>query len=369
MTPAEPAQRPTAEYLAAASTTARRWSLDLTRVVSVVGVVAIHVFAGMVGNPDIRGESGWWAAVVADIGFVWVVPVFVMISGALILEPRQYSSGVAAFYRKRLLRLAPALVFWSLFYFAAVRTVVSQVPVTPGGLASFLLDGRPYTHLYFLWLIVGLYAVAPVLASFLRDGGPRRAFAFAASVLAVTVVTACSSSVLGMLGESRPLTLMAFTQWIPYVGYFLAGWVLRDVALRGRALAVAVVGTLIAIVIPIMQYGVRPDWKMLDAIAPISYFGPFVALASIGVFVCANSVLATWRPGERTGRVLRELSDAAFGVFLVHFALMVVLRGVPPFTGSSTSFVLTALLWTVVVISSFAIVIGMRRVPLLRRLV
>lgn len=354
---------------ASATGTTRRWALDLTRVVSVIGVVAIHVFAGMVANPEIRGSNGWWAAVVADIGFVWVVPVFVMISGALVLDPRQHASGPAPFYRKRLLRLAPALVFWSLFYFVVIRSGVSHVAVTRESLASFVLDGRPYTHLYFLWLIVGLYAVAPVLAAFLRDGGKGRAMAFALVVLLATLVTGSSSSLLGALGSARPLTLMAFTQWLPYVGFFLAGWALRDVVLRGWGVVAAVAGTLVALVVPIIQYGVRPAWSVLDAIAPVSYFGPFVAAASIGVFVCANSLLARWRPGIASGKMLRELSDSAFGVFLVHFAIMVIVRGIDPFSRASSSFILSVLEWAVVVALSFLLVMGLRRVPLLRRLV
>lgn len=32
----------------------RRWSLDVTRIVSITGVVAIHVFGAMVSNESIR---------------------------------------------------------------------------------------------------------------------------------------------------------------------------------------------------------------------------------------------------------------------------------------------------------------------------
>lgn len=42
----------------------RRWGLDILRIVSVVGVVAIHVFGNMVGNDAVRGSARWWAAVV-----------------------------------------------------------------------------------------------------------------------------------------------------------------------------------------------------------------------------------------------------------------------------------------------------------------
>lgn len=327
------------------------------------------MFAGMVVNAEIRGSTGWWAAVALDIGFVWVVPVFVMISGALVLEPRQHAAGPAPFYRRRLLRLAPALIFWSLFYFLAIRTGVTGAAITRVDIASFVLDGRPYTHLYFLWLIVGLYAVAPILAAFLRDGGRRRALILAAAVLAATIITASSSSLLGALGSPRPLTLMALTQWVPYVGFFVAGWALRETLLRGWALVGAIAGTLVALVLPVIQYGVRPAFTLLDAVAPVSYFGPVVAAATVGIFVCANSMLADWQPGERAGRLLRELSDSAFGVFLVHFAIMVILRGIAPFDRAEASFTLSLLEWTVVVVLSFVVVIGVRRVPLLRRLV
>jgi len=347
----------------------RRWALDVTRVVAVVGVAAIHAFGAMVTNPSIRGSGSWWAAVVLDIGFIWVVPVFVMISGTLILERRQFEQGVASFYRRRLVRLAPALVAWSLFYFFVIRTVVSGNPLTRDSLASFLLDGRPYTHLYFLWLIIGLYAVAPVLSAFLREGTPSRALIFAGVVLGVTVFTGSSSSVLGALGQARPLTLLALTQWLPYVGYFLAGWALRGTVLRGWRLAAVAGGTLVSIVICIVQYGWPPRIAILDAIAPVGYYGPLVALASVGVFLSANSLLAGWQPRAAASRLLRELSDSAFGVFLVHFAVMVLMRQLPLFAVADGSLALTSLLWAVVVVISFLLVFGLRRVPFLNRVV
>jgi len=338
-------------------------------VIAVIGVVAIHVFGAMVTDPDIRGSVRWWAAVAIDIGFVWVVPVFVMISGALILEPRQYARGTASFYRRRLVRLLPALVVWSLFYFIVVRTGMTGAAVTPIDLARFVLDGRPYTHLYFLWLILGLYAVAPVLAAFLAGGGRGRALVFAAAALCATVFTGSSASLLTAMGDARPLTLLALTQWLPYVGYFLAGWALRDVVLKRGQLAAALVTTVTAIAIAVVQYGLRPRLALLDAVAPVGYYGPFVALATLGVFVCMNSMLAGWNPGPRGIRVLRELSDSAFGVFLLHFVIMLLIRRVPPFDGASESLPLSLAEWVITVVVSFGLVWAIRRVPYVRRLV
>ncbi|QNA92283.1 acyltransferase family protein [Microbacterium sp. Se63.02b] len=367
----EPAQEssPGAPGRARSAASGRQWALDALRIGSVVGVVAIHVFAGMVANPDVRGTAGWWGAVVADIGFVWVVPVFVMISGALVLAPRQHAGGPALFYRKRLPRLLTALVFWSLLYFVLIRTLFSQIAPTRLDLARFVLDGQPYTHLYFLWLIVGLYVVAPVLASFLQGGGQRRAVIFAAVTLGATVVTGVSSSVLTAMGDAAPLTLLALTQWLPYAGYFLAGWALRAVRVSGWRFVVVLGLTVLAIVASIVQYGLRPSLPLVDAVLPLSYFGPVVAAASLGVFICVNSALGRWNPGPGAQRMVRELSDCAFGVFLVHFAIMLLVRALPPFESAAGSLLLSVLEWLVVVCSSFLVVFLMRRVPGLRRVV
>ncbi|WP_448711311.1 acyltransferase [Microbacterium profundi] len=292
-----------------------------------------------------------------------------MISGALILEPRQFEAGAASFYRRRLPRLAIALLFWSLFYFIVIRTLFSQLSPTRLDIAQFVLDGKPYTHLYFLWLIIGLYAIAPILAAFLKDGGPRRAVLFAGIVLGVTTITAISSSVLGGMGADRPLTLLSLTQWVPYVGFFLAGWALREVRLSGGRLLAAMLVTVGAVAISIIQYGIRPAAPLLEALAPLSYYGPVVTVASLGVFLCLSSLWARWVPGLKTQRVLRELSDSAFGVFLVHFAIMVALRRMEPFSSAGGSLLLSALEWLVVVILSFAVIFVMRRVPGLRRVV
>lgn len=347
----------------------RRWDLDILRIVSVVGVVAIHVFGNMVGNDAVRGSARWWGAVVLDLGFVWVVPVFVMISGALILEPRQFEEGPRDFYRRRLLRLGPAFVFWPLFYVFVVHSVMVGELSDWKAFVLGVVDGRSYTHLYFLWLIVGLYVVAPVLAAFLRDGGRHRAQVFAGVVLVVTVTALISANLLSAAGYERSVSQSALTQWLPYVGFFVAGWALRDTVLRGWRLvsvtAAAVVGTSLVII----QYGRQDDLPpVLGVFFPISYYGPAVAIVALAWFVVAVSYLHDWRPGRSAGFV-RVLSDASFGVFLVHFAVIHLVRSVPALAPTDEFLPITSVVWALVTVLSFCLVAALRRIPGVNRLV
>jgi surface polysaccharide O-acyltransferase-like enzyme len=347
----------------------RSVALDVLRVVAILGVVAIHTFAGIVTNPAVHGSGTWWVAVALDIGNVWVIPVFVMVSGALLLGPRAHSAGPRTFYRKRLLRLGPAFVAWQVFYIVVVQMWLSQRNLSITDVLQQIADGKTYTHLYFLYLIVGLYLVAPVLAAFLAGGGPGRAYIFAGTVLASTLLVYVIADLSSLNGAPRPIVLGALTQWMPYVGYFLAGWALRNVTLSWRWATLAAVATLALLAETVWQYANAGRHVLLNAISPVGYLSVVVAAASIGVFVVAQSIFAKATPSARASRVLRELSDAAFGVFLVHFFFLVLIGTLFPSVAQlrDTSVLWATAYWACVVIISFAVTIGARRVPFLRR--
>ncbi|MFF1634968.1 acyltransferase [Leifsonia sp. NPDC058248] len=350
-------------------TRTRSVSLDVLRVVAILGVIAIHVFGGIVGNQAIRGSGTWWAATAVDIGNVWVIPVFVMVSGALLLGPRAQSAGPAAFYRKRLIRLGPAFIAWQLFYLIVVRLLLSHQHLSLVQLLGLVAAGTAYTHLYFLWLIVGLYLIAPVLAAFLNQGGQRRAFVFAGSVLAFTVSVVALSGLSAYFGAPNPIVLNALTQWMPYVGYFLAGWALRNVALSWKWTLLAAVITAALLVETVWQYGSLSRPALLQAVSPAGYIGAIVAVASIGVFVVGQSIFARVTLRGRSARMLAELSDAAFGVFLVHFFFLVLAVTLFPalLVALDNHLLVAFATWAGIAVVSFAVSLGARRVPGLRR--
>lgn len=347
----------------------RRLGLDVLRIVSILGVISIHCFGGLVNNGAVRGSGSWWLASVLDTGFVWVVPVFVMVSGALVLDPRMHADGPGGFYRKRLLRLGWAFVFWQAFYLIVVYMGLSHAPLSWGGAAALIYAGNTYTHLYFLWLIVGLYAVAPLLFAFLRDGGPRRAPLFALVVIIATTLVYVGASVLTHVGSPTSVRLMALTQWVPYVGYFLAGWALREVCLSGVRLVAASAGTLAALVGAILLHAEPARLPVLQALLPVHYLGPLVVVAAIGVFVVGNSIGARVRPSAATRRAVARVSDSVFGVYLFHFFLL-VLAGVawPSLAQRDTEeWWVAALLAAAIAVVSFGFTMAMRLVPFVRR--
>ncbi len=154
--------------------------LDQARLVAIAGVVAIHVASPLLSNLDPHHPGRWWVANAVFAVTRWTVPVFVMISGALALQPR--SAGTLSYYRRRIPRISVPLIAWSILYWAFL-VVIQRQALDPIWLLRSMLAATTYGHLYFLAILLGLALVSPVLAAFWRVADRRERLAVAALAL------------------------------------------------------------------------------------------------------------------------------------------------------------------------------------------
>jgi surface polysaccharide O-acyltransferase-like enzyme len=349
--------------LARAPTTSRQHGLDMLRVLAICGVVAIHVLGA---DDSLRGTVHWTIATSITRSAYWAVPVFIMISGALTLNPRAHAAGPAAFYRRRFARILPAMVVWHLVYIVFIRMYLNDERFTASDIASMFIKSKFFTALYFLWLIAGLYVLAPFLVAFLKDGGEGRARITAAIALAWSVVAIMIPGISRFTESPQTNYLGSLNMWWPYVGYFLAGWALRDVRLRWGGIAVAIALGASATGEIIWQKVAEPDIPVLWALLPIDYVGPMTAVAALSIFAAGVSIGARVRLSPRLGRWLRALSEASFGVFLVHLLILVLLRHWLPQVQAARSLPVMLGAYAVVLAASFGISLTASRVPYLR---
>lgn len=197
---------------------------DGMRVLAVAAVALLHASATGVVRHDSLGSLQWWTANAIDASCRWAVPVFLMLSGALALDPARHEP-LLLYYRRRLMRVGIPLVAWAAFYFLWAATYHDQ-RVTAESIGASLRAGLVENHLYFLVVILGLYAVAPVLREVVRRVEPSAGWMLA--------VLLCGLAACGIPQGYSPMN--AFTLITPYVGYFVLGFLLRGSALarRGR---------------------------------------------------------------------------------------------------------------------------------------
>jgi surface polysaccharide O-acyltransferase-like enzyme len=339
------------------------------RFVAIVAVVCIHTagYSAIIDNA--RGRALGQLSIALDIGGTFAVPIFVMLSGALLLNPARYG-GTSEFLRKRAWRLVPALVFWNLFYWA-FNVFYKKQTVGPSDAVRRAITGELYTALYFFWIVVGLALVAPILIPWISTAS-RRAVIVAGAVAAVMPILTISTY--GYRGGTTVWVETAWTWWIFYLGFFILGWGLRGVVLTKWWLAAAVVG-FVAIGSSLSWQWRNPDAPhLLQTLSPVSYFGFGAHVYAVLLFLIAQStireggVLAFLARG-RASRVGRLLGDAVLGVFALHLAVIALSWRVPVIGGAAAATSSPQLLAriTFVVVVTYAVVLLLRRVPVVRR--
>lgn len=137
-------------------------SYDAIRLFAVVAIVVLHTAANGV-NRLAFASPDWWLANLADSAARAGVPLFLMLTGALFLHRRGESA--SNFYRRRWRRLALPLLLWSLFYllWSALKAQVKQQTYQLADAANALVSGTPYFHLWFIFMLAGVYLMLPAI--------------------------------------------------------------------------------------------------------------------------------------------------------------------------------------------------------------
>ena len=303
---------------------ARVVSADLIRVIALAAVIVLHVAAVPVTHyKDLPVERWWWANAYDSLARP-CIPLFVMLSGALLLTAREWNPGT--FVRRRATKVVIPFVAWSAIYFGWNGVVHDQaIPVArffrhlAGGM------GDPvYPHLWYLPLILSLYVLLPVVRIYTTNSSLKNQSYFIALWLGVTVLRPAIESRWGF-----PIGFY-LDPVFGFIGYFVLGatfWMYAPKRLPAIWLAIA--GITFAAgytVTTIGTYGltVRAGGELDETY--YSNLAPNVILMSVSGFALLRH-LGEWLQEKssdfpRLIRCLTLASAASFGAYLIHMIVL-----------------------------------------------
>ena len=339
--------------------------IDLIRVVAIYLVVVVHV-SGQLTN--IWGEIPTDQWILADIygGFARIcVPLFFMISGYLLL-PR--SEGLGVFYAKRMTKILIPLVVWSLIYLGWYCGGHPNT-CTPSFAWDLLLRQGTYYHLWFLYSLLSIYLILPVLRLMIRPDTDKRILWYLIVLWLIfqPILTIAHKFWNFSIKLSAPLAT-------GFVCYFVLGYLLGEMTLSRRKIipsaVIWVINTLITI---IGTYLLTRNSGQFDGFV-YDFVSLNVIFASGAAFLLLRWISeGTLFTSPNVHALMRTLATSTFGIYLIHVIVIEVLRyGIPCLQVSS--FMGNAI-WsipfasTVVFILSFLIVHILQKIPILKHIV
>jgi surface polysaccharide O-acyltransferase-like enzyme len=289
----------------------RRFDYDILRVISMLGVIYLHLASGSLRNLDCT--SVWNFSNLVTACATPAVPLFFMMSGALLLNAEK-TADLRALFRQRIPKVLVPLCVWS-----AVNLCYTAYEGDPAGALEtlrHLLNTPACVPYWFLYALIPMYLLSPLLKK-MADGLTQAHWNYMMGLW--VVCTLGLYTLRSFVPEAWKLT---FTEhWSlnvnvvsGYLGYFLLGTYLERLErLPSKKLLAAVVAAMIAV----STVGTRWDTYAHGAYSDrfTNYLSLFTFVLSAAIFLLAKSCL---RGKEEKGRLLPLLSGVSFCVYLIH---------------------------------------------------
>ena len=290
--------------------------VDLIRVVAIVLVIMLH--AAIEPHPIVTEITQaevwrWWTVNIYNSLARPCVPLFIMLSGSLLLSPSKVEP-LGTFFKKRLSRVALPFVFWGVAYFVW-RFLVNDEAFAYSSIVQGINTG-PYYHFWFLYMLVGLYLITPILRVLVANSERKLLKYFLIVWFFGTAIVPILSLQSSFSIDSNLFVIVG------YVGYFLLGEYLKTVKLQTSHLHVFLfigwISTMAGTYFITAAIGGLSSYFFYD------YLSVNVILASIALFMLLRRVPSSW-PEKFSNRgkwLIHEIGKNTLPIYLLHVMVL-----------------------------------------------
>lgn len=298
----------------------RDYKLDVVRIVACLMVILMH-------SPMPNMELSGIIAVGNTMITMPCIGLFFIVSGYLLLPVK---TSMKDFLTKRLGKVIwPTLVF-TLFYII-VNTICDSGDIGSilKQLASIPFGAQGNGVLWFMYTLIGLYLIAPIISPFIEKT-TRKELEFIIGLWGITLLWPYLMTVLSV-NTGIDSILHSFSG---YAGYFILGFYLKKYPRRINTFV-----ALFLIVMPFVLYiGFKKIGIELGFEDGFSYLSLPIVLMTLSVFMLLMKYVRTDKLSLMVRNVISDFSNCSFGIYLLHIFVMRriiwnmdMIRFTPPF--------------------------------------
>jgi surface polysaccharide O-acyltransferase-like enzyme len=288
------------------------------KVISLFAVIVLHTASPLLMDFKNASLGNWLVGDFYNALVRFAVPVFVMITGALLLH-REYEIG--DFLKRRLSRVVWPFLFWSLVYisysfynedivfsndgWADIHTILHQ------------LKNGAYYHLWYVYMLIGLYLFIPIISKFVRNASEKEMLYF---LLVWFVVISFSQPYLSPFEPKIDLSYFS-----GYIGYLVLGHYLAFKELPQGLKVPLIIYFLVclaSITVGTYLFSVNGNGLSTTMYEPL---GPFIILFASGIFLLAR--VTVFKISETLVKVRDLIGGLSLGVYLCHALFLTLLDG------------------------------------------
>ena len=322
----------------------RDYSIDLIRVVCCIIVVMGHVLTVAIHQSPVPVEETIRVVIEQGLVFLrWVIPVFVMITGYCIALKKTctYSYCIA-----HVLRFVSVLFTVGLF-FALLEIVYSEGTFNGSTIIKAIgnvISGKLWDHMYFVYIIIGIYLVLPVIHSFWQQDQK--------SIITFTVLMFVLNILLSYLDKWFHVKIrLPFDNFLLYV--FFGGAVAKiGTKKEWRWLYL---GILLLCMVYMVIFSKTDNWG--------TGTHPAVCLMGMCIFLLMKEI------DVKPSKLLLQLSGLTWGVYLIHpLYINIAMKVLRINLGGPMAAVKIIVSFCIICVISFVTTFLLKKIPLINKL-
>lgn len=288
------------------------------RLIAMFAVIVLHTASPLLFAYKGTPLQNWLVGDIYNALVRFSVPVFVMITGALLLH-REYELG--GFLKKRIGRLILPFIFWSLVYIG--YKLYNEEIAFNGNIGADLklvlqqLQTGSFYHLWYVYLLIGLYLFIPVLGKFVRNATEKELLYFLSIWFLAMLLSTPYLSVFN--------TAVDLHNFTGYIGYLVLGHYLTYKRFKLRALPV-IAGLLFIGFVVLISWGTYYLQVKDHELSTFFYepIGPFIVILSVCAFLIAKYTVIKLNPAIR--RIFDNAGKYTLGIYLSHALILTLLE-------------------------------------------
>ena len=303
-------------------------SFDLLRIIAAFSVVVLHV-SGLYISANEVGSMDFKLANLINSVSRFGVTIFVMISGSIFLSESKVIK-TSKLWIHNILRMMIIFGVWSYAYYVYQSLYHWKFDFWNHGLVR-TVTGCVYAsdHFWFIFMIIGLYALVPFLRTWIHHAGKKELDYFVVLFLVFQVGRTTIGNLLDKSLVQKILDMVKIVELSWYLGYFVLGYIIIRYGVSKRLKVLIYSMVLVGIV---ANYIVSDYLLVRQGVySPGIYdsFGIFTCIQTIAIFVFIRDIYSGKNASQKSGtwktsiqNVIVNLSKDTLGIYLMHVGLL-----------------------------------------------
>lgn len=265
----------------------RNVRLDILRIMSTMLVMITHITFGGTYIDPLKYHSVWSLYMYLDLISHIAVPLFVMISGALLLNKKEFTIKMA---------IKKSFKFLILYFITAILySIYTNIIVNHKSFNDIMLCiFKGEYHLWFLPMIIGLYLMTPVMKQLTKKSS-RKLLVY----IIILWISLNSMSTLSMFFTNKDnwiTVAVGFTNYfkIPivsnYVGYYILGYLLININIKKITSFIFLLVNIASLMLAIYLTNKISYNKEINKYIFMNEMNPLIILATISMFIFVTSL-------------------------------------------------------------------------------